>query len=137
DDLPYLNEHSPPRLHSAHPIVSTIRVHPTFFSHDAPPTELYTLSLHDALPISLVLPDGTPMFESAAILIHLTDAHPTARLAPVAGSTAHAGFLQWMLFLSSSVYEAALRIYYPERYSSAGQAAGPQIKAQALADYSH
>ena len=85
---------------------------------------------------ALVLPDGAPMFESAAILIHLTDAHPTARLAPVAGSTAHARFLQWMLFLSSNVYEAALRIYYPERYSTAGQAAALQIKAQAFADYS-
>src|SRR6266446_8283617 len=28
---------------------------------------------------ALVLPDGTPVFESAAILIHLTNAHPTAR----------------------------------------------------------
>ncbi len=85
---------------------------------------------------ALVLPDGSSMFESAAILIHLTDAHPTGGLAPVAGSTAHAHFLQWMLFLSSNMYEAALRIYYPERYSAAGQAAAPQIKAQALADYS-
>jgi glutathione S-transferase len=84
---------------------------------------------------ALVLPDGTPVFESAAILIHLTDAHPTAGLAPVAGSTAHARFLQWMLFLSSNVYEAALRSYYPERYSTAGPAAAAQIKAQAVDDY--
>ena len=84
---------------------------------------------------ALVLPDGTAVFESAAILIHLTDAHPAAELAPVAGSTAHARFLQWMLFLSSNVYEAALRISYPERYSTAGTAAADQIKAQALQDY--
>src|SRR5258705_13822739 len=83
---------------------------------------------------ALVLPDGTPVFESAAILIHLTNAHPTADLAPVAGSTAHARFLQWMLFLSSNVYEAVLRIYYSERYSTV-VAAGAQIKAQALQDY--
>src|SRR5204863_175265 len=31
---------------------------------------------------ALVLPDGTPVVESAAIVIHLTDAHPTAALAP-------------------------------------------------------
>ena len=84
---------------------------------------------------ALVLPDGTPVFESAAILIHLTHAHPTAGLAPVAGSTAHARFLQWMLFLSSNVYEAALRSYYPERYSTVGTAAAAQIKAQAVEDY--
>jgi GST-like protein len=84
---------------------------------------------------ALVLPDGTPVFESAAILIHLTNAHPTADLAPVAGSTAHARFLQWMLFLSSNVYEAALRSYYPERYSAVGTAAAAHIKAQAVEDY--
>src|SRR5438874_1775688 len=84
---------------------------------------------------ALVLPDGTPVFESAAILIHLTNAHPTAALAPVAGSTAHARFLQWMLFLSSNVYEAVLRVSYSERYSTVGTAAAAQIKAQALEDY--
>src|ERR1700730_5930335 len=84
---------------------------------------------------ALVLADGTPVVESAAILIHLTDVHPTAGLAPVAGSTAHARFLQWMLFLSSNVYEAALRSYYPERYSTVGTAAAAQIKAQAVEDY--
>jgi glutathione S-transferase len=84
---------------------------------------------------ALVLADGTPMFESAAILIHLANAHPTAGLAPVAGSTAHARFLQWMLFLSSNVYEAALRSYYPERYSTVGTAAAAHIKAQAVEDY--
>jgi len=73
---------------------------------------------------ALVLPDGSPVFESAAILIHLTNAHPNADLAPAAGSTAHARFLQWMLFLSSNVYEAVLRIYDPERYSTVGTARG-------------
>jgi len=84
---------------------------------------------------ALVLPDGTPVSESAAILIHLTNAHPTAGLAPVAGSTAHARFLQWMLFLSSNMYEAALRYYYSERYSTAGTATAAEIKAQAQSDY--
>jgi glutathione S-transferase len=83
----------------------------------------------------LVLPDGTAIAESAAILIHLTHAHPRADLAPAAGTSAHARFLQWMVFLSANVYEAALRYYYPERYSTAGAAAGAEIKAQALVDY--
>jgi glutathione S-transferase len=84
---------------------------------------------------ALVLPDGTPVFESAAILIHLSNAHPSADLAPVPGSTAHARFLQWMLFLSSNVYEAVLRIYYSERYSTVGTAGAAQIQAQAVEDY--
>jgi len=83
----------------------------------------------------LMLPDGTLVSESAAILIHLTNAHPAAALAPVSGSSAHAHFLQWMVFLSANMYEAALRFFYPDRYSAAGEAAAPQIKRQALADW--
>jgi glutathione S-transferase len=45
---------------------------------------------------ALLLPDGTVVSESAAILIHLTNAHPEAGLAPIAGGPAHAHFLQWM-----------------------------------------
>jgi glutathione S-transferase len=84
---------------------------------------------------SLVLPDGTAVAESAAILIHLTNRHPEAGLAPEPGTAAHARFLQWMVFLSANVYEAALRYFYSERYSTAGEAAAPAIKAQAVADY--
>jgi glutathione S-transferase len=83
----------------------------------------------------LVLADGTVVSESAAILIHLTNAHPAAALAPVAGSSAHAHFLQWMVFLSANAYEAALRFFYPDRYSAAGEGAAAQIKRQALADW--
>jgi glutathione S-transferase len=85
----------------------------------------------------LVLADGTVVSESAAILIHLTNAHPAAALAPAAGAAAHARFLQWMVFLSANVYEAALRFFYPDRYSAAGEAAAAQIKQQALADWSN
>ena len=84
---------------------------------------------------ALVLPDGTPIAESAAILIHLTGAHPGAALAPPAGTTGHARFLQWMMFLSSSVYETVLRYYYAERYATSGAAAADAIKDQALLDY--
>jgi glutathione S-transferase len=83
---------------------------------------------------SLVLPDGAAVAESAAILIHLTNAHPEAGLAPPAGSTAHARFLQWMVFLSANLYEAVLRYSYSERYSTSGAQAAAAIKAQALSD---
>lgn len=84
---------------------------------------------------ALVLPDRTVVTESAAILIHLTHAHPEAGLAPRAGTAAHARFLQWMVYLSANVYETALRYYYSERYSTGGGAAAPAIKAQAVTDY--
>ncbi len=83
----------------------------------------------------LVLPDGTVVSESAAILIHLTNVHPAAALAPAVGSSAHARFLQWMVFLSANMYEALLRFFYADRYSAAGESAAAQIKAKALADW--
>jgi glutathione S-transferase len=83
----------------------------------------------------LILPDDTVVSESAAILIHLTNAHPAAGLAPVAGSSAHARFLPWMVFLSANMYEALLRYFYADRYSAAGESAAAQIKQQALADW--
>jgi glutathione S-transferase len=85
---------------------------------------------------ALVLPDGTLVFESAAMLIHLASSHPQSALAPQSGSSKHAIFLQWMVFLSANVYEAALRIYYSERYSTRGAADAEVIREQGTADFS-
>jgi glutathione S-transferase len=84
---------------------------------------------------ALVLPDGAVMFESAAMLIHLALAHPQSALAPQPGSSRHAAFLQWMVFLSANIYEAALRVYYPVRYSTRGDADVDAIREQGTADY--
>jgi glutathione S-transferase len=82
---------------------------------------------------ALVLPDGTIMFESAAMLIHLAS-QPQSRLAPRAGAGLHPMFLTWLVFLSANVYEAALRIYYPARYSSAGETDADAIRKQGVSD---
>ncbi len=82
----------------------------------------------------LVLPDGTVMIESAAMLIHLALAHPGAGLAPPPGTSRHAKFLQWMVFLSANVYEEVLRIYYSTRYSARGEADAGAIRQQATTD---
>ena len=75
---------------------------------------------------ALELPDGTIMFESAAMLIHLALAERQARLAPPPGTTRHAIFLQWMSFMSANVYEAALRFFYSPRYSCAARRTRPR-----------
>jgi GST-like protein len=80
---------------------------------------------------ALALPDGTIMFESAAILVHLSLAHPEAGLAPKPGTSRHALFLQWISVLSANLYEAALRIYYSDRYSARGAADADAIRSQA------
>jgi glutathione S-transferase len=84
---------------------------------------------------ALVLPDGTVMFESAAMLIHIALTHPDAALAPRAGTAGHAKFLQWMVFLSANVYEAGLRMYYSPRYSVRGEADAEAVREQATADF--
>jgi glutathione S-transferase len=84
---------------------------------------------------ALVLPDGTVMFESAAMLIHLALEHPQSALAPQPGSSRHATFLQWVVFLSANVYEAALRMYYPARYSPRGETDAAAIRAQGTVDF--
>jgi GST-like protein len=53
---------------------------------------------------TLVLPGGEVMTESAAILIHLADLHPAARLAPSPRAPARAQFLRWMVYVSSAIY---------------------------------
>jgi glutathione S-transferase len=84
---------------------------------------------------ALVLPDGTAMFESAAMLVHLALSHPQSALAPQPGTSRHASFLQWMVFLSANVYEEALRIYYSSRYSTRGEADAEAIRLQAMDDF--
>ena len=53
---------------------------------------------------ALVLPSGELMTESAAILIHLAERHPQARLAPAPGSPLRPRFLRWMSFISAQIY---------------------------------
>jgi GST-like protein len=84
---------------------------------------------------ALELPDGTLVFESAAMLVHLALQIPDAGLAPQPGSSRHAIFLQWMSFMSANVYEAALRLFYSPRYSARGDADAAAIREQAAADY--
>ena len=66
----------------------------------------------------LVLPDGTVMTESAAIVVHLADAFPDKGLAPRPATPGHARFLRWIFFMAANLYEGDLRYFYPERYTS-------------------
>jgi GST-like protein len=53
---------------------------------------------------ALVLPSGELMTESAAILIHLAEAHPEAGLSPLVGDPRRPRFLRWMSFISAQIY---------------------------------
>ena len=61
-------------------------------------------------------PGGSAMSESAAMLVHVADAFPAARLAPLPGSPARAQHDRWLAFVQTNIYEGILRMNYPDRY---------------------
>jgi glutathione S-transferase len=80
---------------------------------------------------TLMLPDGTLLTETAAMLLHLVDAFPAMGMAPPPGSLERARFDRWLIFLAVNIYEADLRLYYPDRYTAeAGGAAGVKEAAE-------
>lgn len=90
---------------------------------------LQALNPRGQVPV-LVLPDGSAVTETAAILLHLADAHPGSGLAPMPGSPARAQHDRWLCFFHANVYEAMLRYFYSDRYvSDPGAAAAVKSSA--------
>jgi len=82
---------------------------------------------------ALVLPDGTLMTESAAMVLHICDRHPDAKLAPPAGSPESARFQRWLVYMATALYTTDQRLYYADRMTT--DAAGTEgIEASARAD---
>jgi glutathione S-transferase len=70
--------------------------------------------------------------ETVAILLHLADRFPSARLAPTVGSPDRAEFYYWLIHLTSNLQPALMRVIYPELYGQTGvrEAAAAQADAQ-------
>lgn len=64
---------------------------------------------------TLVLPDGSVLTESAAILIHLGLVHPESGLLP-ADAAARAQVLRGLVFIAANCYSAIGIIDFPERF---------------------
>ena len=82
---------------------------------------------------ALLTEEGRPLFESAAIIMHLCDRHPDAGLAPPPEHGDRAYWYQWMVFMADTVFPAYKRFYYSGRYST-DEADAPKINAKALED---
>jgi GST-like protein len=80
---------------------------------------------------TLVLPDGTVLTESLAILLSIADLHPAAALLPPPGPE-RATALRWMAVMAAEAYPHVTRWDYPRRFS-ADPAHAPAIKDAALA----
>jgi glutathione S-transferase len=96
------------------------------------PDWLLAKNPHGKIP-TLELPDGTIMSESAAIMLHIADCFPAAKLAPDIGTSARATYMRWMIYFAAGPYDSDLRLYYPERYSI-DPAHADGIKAKAIID---
>lgn len=82
-----------------------------------------------------VLEDGElVLYECAAILMHLADTHPEARLAPPLGSAARAHYNKWLVWLTNTMQATLIAYFYPERWVDESDAqAAAQVKAHAEA----
>ena len=71
---------------------------------------------------TLVLPDGSVLSESAAILLHLGSVHPESGLLP-ADSSARAQAMRGLVFIAANCYAAISVIDFPERWCEDGDEA--------------
>ena len=80
-----------------------------------------------------VLTDGDlVLYETAAIVLHLCDTHPQARLAPALGTPERAEFYKWLAWLTNTLQASLLLYFYPERWVKEGNAEGAaEVKAKA------
>jgi GST-like protein len=67
---------------------------------------------------TLVLPDGTIVTESAAILLAICARHPEGKLFPDLATSEGAWALRWLMYISNNIYEAVGRVEFPNRYTS-------------------
>jgi len=64
---------------------------------------------------TLVLPDGSALSESAAILVYLAEAHPRSGLLP-ASPSARGQAVRGLVFIAANCYAAISIIDFPERW---------------------
>lgn len=87
------------------------------------------------LPV-LLLEDGRSVYESAAIVMYLSDRHSEANLAPGLSEPDRPFYNQWLFYLSSMVFQTYTRYYQSDRYSTDPTNSHP-IREQAARDLVH
>ncbi len=77
---------------------------------------------------TVLMPDGSIMTESAAMVLHLADVAPACGLAPAADDPRRPVFLRWLVFLVAAVYPTFTYGDDPGRWVD-GEAAGKSLRA--------
>ena len=87
------------------------------------------LALNPTGMVPTLVIDGQPIWEAAAIALHLADAYPARGFAPAPGTLARAAYYQWMFFLANTLQPAFRAWFYPTE--PAGEANVDAVKASA------
>lgn len=84
--------------------------------------------------IPVLTDGGLVLYETAAIVLHLCDAHPLKHLAPPVGTPERAHFYKWIAWCGNTLQPTLGAWFYPERWVREGNAEGAkEVKAQAFA----
>ena len=95
-------------------------------AHKSP--EFLKLNPNGLIP---VLVDGDlVLYETAAICLYLTDAHPEKNLAPAVGTRERAHFYKWLIWMCDTVQPAIIMYFYTDRYTASTD---PEVLAQITA----
>lgn len=84
--------------------------------------------------IPVLTDGGLVLYETAAIVLHLCDAHPEARLAPAPGTAARAHFYKWLMWCTNTLQATLLVYFYPQRWVKEGNVqAAEEVRQMAQA----
>ncbi|WP_342364486.1 glutathione S-transferase N-terminal domain-containing protein [Xanthomonas axonopodis pv. vasculorum] len=89
------------------------------------------LAIHPAGVVPTLVLDGQVLTEAAAIVLHLADLYPQARLAPAVGTPARAAYHKWMFFRANTLQPAYRAWFYPDEPAGAAHADHAQALARA------
>jgi glutathione S-transferase len=89
------------------------------------------LAINPAGVVPTLLVHSDPVTETAAIVLHLADAHPSVALAPAPGSIERGRYYQWILHLANTLHPAFRIWFYP--HEAAGAECADAAKDQARA----
>ena len=107
------------------------RLHPLDFEkREQKSPEYLKLNPAGVVP-TLVIDDGPPICEAAAIAMHLGDLHPERGLCPAIATPARAQYYRWMFFLANTLQPAYRAWFYPTE--PAGEANVEATKREARA----
>ena len=100
-----------------------------FSSKQQKSPEYLALNPNGVVPTLVI--DGKPLYEAAALLLHLADSRPEAGFAPPPGTLQRGEYYQWMLHLANTLQPPFRLWWYPSE--AAGEAHAEAGKATAEA----